>query len=43
VRSMYISLIQDGAVHTKCPIWKSKLPLKIEIFLLYLYKGVTHN
>jgi hypothetical protein len=41
VRSLYTSIIQCGVVHSKCKLWNIKVPLKIKIFLWYLWKGVT--
>jgi hypothetical protein len=40
VRSLYTSIIQCGVVPSKCKLWKIKAPLKIKIFLWYLWKGV---
>jgi hypothetical protein len=41
VRSLYTSIIQCGVVPSKCKLWNIKVPLKIKIFLWYLWKGVT--
>ena len=41
VRSMYNALISNGQVVHDKTIWKTKLPLKIKIFLWYLKKGVV--
>jgi hypothetical protein len=40
-RSMYASILQCGVAPTKCRLWKIKAPLKVKIFLWYLWKGVT--
>jgi len=37
--SMYKTLIQQGVLPEKSPIWKFKIPLKIKTFLWYLKKG----
>jgi hypothetical protein len=41
VHSLYTFIIQQGVIPQKCPLWKIKVPLKIMIFLWYLFKGVT--
>jgi len=41
VRSMYNSFICGSVLPEKSPIRKSKVPLKIKIFLWYLKRGVT--
>lgn len=41
VKSIYKALIQDGIEPLNCPIWKINVPLKINIFLWYLIRGVT--
>jgi len=38
---MYIALLGSEAIPYNTLIWKLKLPLKIKVFLWYLYKGVT--
>jgi hypothetical protein len=40
VKSMYRSLLGTEAIPYNSLIYKLKLPLKIEVFLWYLYKGV---
>jgi hypothetical protein len=40
VKSMYRALLIAEAVPYNTLIWKLKLPLKIKVFLWYLYKGV---
>ena len=41
VKSMYRALLGAEAVPYSILIWKLKLPLKIKVFLWYLYKGVV--
>jgi hypothetical protein len=41
VHSMYLALISNGAVIRHNLIWKLKIPLKIKIFMWYLYKEVV--
>jgi hypothetical protein len=40
VKSMYKTLLGTEAIPYNTFIWKLKLPLKIKVFLWYLYKGV---
>jgi hypothetical protein len=40
VKSMYRALLTTQAIHFNTFIWKLKLPLKIKVFLWYLFKGV---
>lgn len=40
VRSMYLAWLQDGVVSYRNPLWQIRIPLKINFFLWYLYKGV---
>jgi hypothetical protein len=40
VKSMYNVLLGSEAIPYNTLIWKLKLPLKIKVFLWYLYKGV---
>jgi hypothetical protein len=40
VKSMYRALLGTQAIPFKTFIWKLKLPLKIKVFMWYLYKGV---
>ncbi len=43
MRFMYLALINNGyIVRNKC-IWKLKLPLKIKIFMWYLFKRSCVN
>jgi len=39
VKSMYAALINNG-VRVSRDIWQTKLPMKIEVFMLYLKRGV---
>jgi hypothetical protein len=41
VKSMYKALLGIQAIPYNTFIWKLKLPLKIKVFMWYLYKGVT--
>jgi hypothetical protein len=41
IHSMYQALINNGLVPTNNKIWKVWIPLKIKIFMWYLYKGVV--
>jgi hypothetical protein len=41
VKSMYRALFGVEAIPYNTFIWKLKLPLKIKVFLWYLYKGVV--
>jgi hypothetical protein len=41
VKSMYRALLGTQALPYNTFIWKLKLPLKIKVFLRYLYKGVV--
>jgi hypothetical protein len=40
VKSMYRALLLSEALSYNTLTWKLKLPLKIKVFLWYLYKGV---
>jgi hypothetical protein len=40
VKSMYRVLLEYEVIPYNNVIWKLKLPLKIKVFLWYLYKGV---
>jgi hypothetical protein len=40
VKSMYRALLGVQAIPYNTLIWKLKLPLKIKVFMWYLYKGV---
>ena len=40
VKSMYKAVLGVEAIPYNTLIWKLKLPLKIKVFLWYLYKGV---
>jgi hypothetical protein len=40
VKSMYRALLLSEALPYNTLTWKLKLPLKIKVFLWYLYKGV---
>jgi hypothetical protein len=40
VKSMYRAILEVQAMPYNNLIWKLKLPLKIKVFLWYLYKGV---
>jgi hypothetical protein len=40
VKSMYRALLGSQAIPYNTLIWKLKLPLKIKVFMWYLYKGV---
>jgi hypothetical protein len=41
IHSMYLALISNGAIIRNTLIWKWKIPLKIKIFMWYLYKEVV--
>jgi hypothetical protein len=41
VKSMYRALLIAKVVPYNTLIWKLKLPLKIKVFMWYLYKGVV--
>jgi hypothetical protein len=41
VHSMYLAVINNGVVERNKMIWKFKMPLKIKIFMWYMYKRVT--
>jgi hypothetical protein len=41
VRSMYRTMIRQGVLPRKSPLWKLRVLLKIKIVLWYLQKGVT--
>ena len=41
VKSMYIALLIAETAPYNTLIWKLKLPLKIKVFMWYLYKGVV--
>jgi hypothetical protein len=41
IKSMYRALLGTQALPYNTFIWKLKLPLKIKVFLRYLYKGVV--
>jgi hypothetical protein len=40
IKSMYRVVLTVQAIPYNILIWKLKLPLKIKVFLWYLYKGV---
>jgi hypothetical protein len=40
VRSMYLDMINDGTKFLRKYIWKMKVPLKIKIFMWFLFKRV---
>jgi hypothetical protein len=40
VHSMYRALLNVRAIPYNTLIWKLKLPLKVKVFMWYLYKGV---
>jgi hypothetical protein len=40
VKSMYLEMINDGTKFLRKYIWKMKVPLKIKIFMWFLYKRV---
>jgi hypothetical protein len=40
VKKMYTDLLKDHTVFLKKYIWKIKVPLKIRIFMWFLYKKV---
>jgi hypothetical protein len=40
VHSTYLALINNGFVDTNRKMWKVRIPLKIKIFMWYVYKGV---
>jgi hypothetical protein len=40
VHSMYLALICNGMIIRNTLIWKLKIPLKIKIFMWYIYKEV---
>ena len=41
VHSMYSALICNGHVRQNRTLWKTRIPLKIKIFLWYLHRGVV--
>jgi hypothetical protein len=41
IHSMYLALINNGFVDTNKRMWKVRIPLKIKIFMWYLYKGAV--
>jgi hypothetical protein len=41
VHSMYLALINNGFVDMNKRMWKVRIPLKIKIFMWYIYKGVV--
>jgi hypothetical protein len=41
IHSMYLALINNGFVDTNKRMWKVRIPLKIKIFMWYIYKGVV--
>jgi hypothetical protein len=41
VHSMYLALINNGTSHMNKQLWRLKVPLKIKIFLWYMYKEVV--
>jgi hypothetical protein len=41
VHSMYLTLINNGFVDINKRMWKVRIPLKIKIFMWYMYKGVV--
>jgi hypothetical protein len=41
VCSLYTSIMQCGVLPSNCRLWNIKVPLKIKVFLWYLWKGVT--
>jgi hypothetical protein len=41
VHSMYLALISNGLIIRNTLIWKLKIPLKIKIFMWYIYKEVV--
>jgi hypothetical protein len=41
VKSMHRALLETQALPFNTFIWKLKLPLKIKVFIWYLYKGVV--
>jgi hypothetical protein len=41
VHSMYLELINNGFVDTNKRMWKVRIPLKIKIFMWYMYKGIV--
>ncbi len=43
VRSMYLALINNRYIERNKIIWKLKMPLKIKIFMWYLFKGIVLN
>jgi hypothetical protein len=38
---MYLALINNGFVDMNRKMWKVRIPLKIKIFIWYVYKGVV--
>jgi hypothetical protein len=38
---MHLALINNGFVDTNKRMWKVRMPLKIKIFMWYMYKGVV--
>jgi hypothetical protein len=38
---MYLALINNGFVDTNRKMWRVRIPLKIKIFMWYVYKGVV--
>jgi len=41
VHSMYSALICNGHVRQNRTLWKTRIPLKIKIFMWYLHRGVV--
>jgi hypothetical protein len=41
VRSMYNAILNSNIMPHSRFVWKIKLPLKVKIFLWFLFKGVT--
>jgi hypothetical protein len=41
VRSMYDCLLNLNLIHVLKYYWKIKIPIKIRIFIWYVYKGVV--
>jgi hypothetical protein len=41
IHSMYLALINNGFVDTNRKMWRVQIPLKIKIFMWYVYKGVV--
>jgi hypothetical protein len=41
VRSLYMTLINNGTTHTNKQLWRLRVPLKIKIFMWYMQKEVV--